>query len=704
VAALVLVLGCLLSGAFPASAGAGGVLGLAEEPEASDDQPDDEPAEKPAAVRIELLSVGPPVVEPASTLVVRAVVVNDGDVPLPAGLDVDLMVQRSQLSTRSSVVAWTALAPDDPAVGSLAARRPLTVDVPPGGRVAVELSAPAADLQLRATAGQWGPRGISVLLRHADGSRLAVTRTHVVWYPARGFEAPTSVAVLLPLTAGAPDPTTGTLPAARLEQLTAPGAPLDAALAAAGAPGVTLAVDPAVVDPAVHGSGPVPAASSAWTARLQAAAATRETLLLPYGDADLSSLAHAGTRDLAELARRRAGEVADAVLGPAAGAEVAWPAADDADPAALALLLSLGYRAVVLAEAAQPPAQEPRATLTGRSVVDAGDGTLAGLLADTALSQTLGAVAPGPAAAEGEGTGQGAGAVAVQRLLAETAAITLERPSDPRTVLVTAPRGWAPTPADAVAAVRALTDVPWVAAAGVQALLDTAAPDLERVPPDLSARQRADELPAGDLRRLDTQLAAVRGLATALGDPRAATAAAEGTAVALASTAWRREDLGTWRAAVDAMETGRAALQGAVRVVPGSPLTQVSREVELPVTIENTLDQAVSVVLAVRSTSSRLAITGDVPVEVAANSTELAQVPVRGVGSGEATVVAQARAPGGAAFGEPVSTRVTVRADWETRGTLAVGALAGVVLVLGLVRAFHRGRRPSGHDPLAGPG
>jgi hypothetical protein len=126
----------------------------------------------------------------------------------------------------------------------------------------------------------------------------------------------------------------------------------------------------------------------------------------------------------------------------------------------------------------------------------------------------------------------------------------------------------------------------------------------------------------------------------------------------------------------------------------------VSRQVELPVTIENTLDQDVSVVLDVASTSSRLVITRDVPVDVPARSTELAQVPVRGVGSGEATVVAQARAPGGAPFGEPVSTRVTVRADWETRGTLAVAVVAGLVLVVGLVRTIRRGRRPRGHDPL----
>lgn len=662
--------------------------------------------EQAAGPRVELLSVSPTVLEPTSTLVVRGAVHNDGAQALPAGTVVDLLVQRSQLSTRSSVAAWTDLELDDP-VGSLVGRRPLDAELPPGGQVTVEIAVPAADLRLESRASLWGPRGMSLLLREGEGgSRLAVTRSHIVWYPDRDFEAQTRVSVVVPVTAGAPDPATGLIPAERLRRLTATGGPLDAALAAAAVPGVALALDPAVLDPAVLDQGPDeeqadeeqadeeraggPLAS--WRARLQEVTAGGETVLLPYGDTDLNAVAHADATELARLAQERGRDVVQRQLSASVRTDVAWPVGGDTDTDALTRLRSLGYTAVVLAEGSHPPVREQRATLTGRGTLDAGNLPMASLLSDTPLSDTLATV--GEAADDA-----GSPVTAVQRLLAETAAVTLEQPSDSRHLLVTAPRGWAPQPQAAVAAVQALTAVPWVTPGTLQTLLDTPAPDVEREPPNLTGDQLARELPAAGLTRVVREVSVLQGLATAVADPAALTAPGQAAAVALAAASWRG-DLASWESGIQELAAARAAVQGAVRVVPGSRLTQVSREVELPVTIENTLDQDVSVVLGVESTSRRLLITGDVSVQVPARSSELAQVPVRGVGSGDAAVVAQTRAPGGAPFGEPVTTRVTVRADWETRGTAVVAVVAGLVLAVGLVRTIRRGRRPRGHDPL----
>ncbi len=51
-------------------------------------------------------------------------------------------------------------------------------------------------------------------------------------------------------------------------------------------------------------------------------------------------------------------------------------------------------------------------------------------------------------------------------------------------------------------------------------------------------------------------------------------------------------------------------------------------------------------------------------------------------------------------LGEPVRTRVLVRADWETRGTFMLAGGAALVLIVGLVRTFRRGPRRRGRDPL----
>jgi hypothetical protein len=138
-----------------------------------------------------------------------------------------------------------------------------------------------------------------------------------------------------------------------------------------------------------------------------------------------------------------------------------------------------------------------------------------------------------------------------------------------------------------------------------------------------------------------------------------------------------------------------------VRVVPGSTVTQVSRNVELPVTLENTLDQAVTVVVDVQPESSRLVVTRQITETLPAEQRRTVRVPVRGVGNGDTSVRVQLLTEGGTSLGDPVSTRVLVRADWETRGTLMVAAGAALVLVVGLVRTFRRGPRRRGRDPLA---
>jgi len=70
-------------------------------------------------------------------------------------------------------------------------------------------------------------------------------------------------------------------------------------------------------------------------------------------------------------------------------------------------------------------------------------------------------------------------------------------------------------------------------------------------------------------------------------------------------------------------------------------------------------------------------------------------VPVRAVANGDTEVEIALSAPDGTSLGSPVVVPVRVRADWETRGLLVVGAVLALVLVSGLVRTIRRGRRRS---------
>ena len=97
--------------------------------------------------------------------------------------------------------------------------------------------------------------------------------------------------------------------------------------------------------------------------------------------------------------------------------------------------------------------------------------------------------------------------------------------------------------------------------------------------------------------------------------------------------------------------------------------------------------------MSVQPRSPRLVAESDVEVTIAARSTERVAVPVRAVANGDTEVVVTVRAPDGALLGEPVEVEVRVRADWETRGMLVVGAVLAGVLVVGLVRTIRRGPR-----------
>src|SRR5690606_41226491 len=83
----------------------------------------------------------------------------------------------------------------------------------------------------------------------------------------------------------------------------------------------------------------------------------------------------------------------------------------------------------------------------------------------------------------------------------------------------------------------------------------------------------------------------------------------------------------------------------------------------------------------------------EVTLEVAAQQSATAQVPVHAVGSGDVVVDVRLAAPDGSAIDEPTEIRVRVRADWETVGTAVVAGLLALLLVVGLVRTVRRGRR-----------
>lgn len=698
-------------------------------------------ARAPGDVGVDVVAIGPDVLAPGETLAVTVVVRNEGTEPLAAPL-VRLKLAPRLLASRDAVDDW-ATAPDDDFSGSRVAEVPLPDGIGPGGQVTVPLTVPADDLPLPGAATGWGPRGIAVAVLDADFVQVALTRTHVVWFPGRSFSSPVRTSVLVPLTGGAPDVATGLVPPEDLEELTADDGRLAAVLAAASAPGVSWALDPALLasaaalDPGVPDAlaapptdptpptdsappapttpsptepspperptpsptvPPVPGATT-WLGQLRAAAADREVVALPYADPDVTALAHAGEGDLHGLAEEQGRDTVQELLGEPARTDIAWPAGGSVDAGTLQVLSGDGRSAVVLSEGAQPLVEVLDFTPTGRSSLTADGAPVAGLLVDTSLSRTLAS------------TGQGVGGartpqsttddlLAVQHLLAETAAITMERPSVDRHVLVTAPRDWDPDAQTGARALAALTAVPWVEPTSLGSLVDSPAPDVDRAPLAADPADVADDLPADVLRAVGSALETTRQLAPALTRPEDLLAAAEHSAVAATSVAWR-DDLSAWTDQVQTFVASSSALVQGIQVVQGSDINVLSARADLPLTVTNSLDQDVQVTVQLNPGSARLVAEEVVPVTVPAGGQERVAVPVRAIASGDTEVSVQLRTPDGEDLGEPVLIMVRVRADWENRGTLGLAVVAGLVLVVGLVRTIRRGRRTAS-DPLAG--
>lgn len=639
--------------------------------------------------------IEPAVLGPDTPLQVQ-VRVTAGSRTLPATTQVALGLQTRALTSRAAVDRWAATGTTGPP-GTDLRTLPIGEDLPAGQSRHLQLTVPATDLPLTEQ-DAWGPRGLRLALKDRVGRQLDAVHTFVVWrQPVPEEQQPTLTTVIVPVTAGTADPRTGAMSQPVFQRQVQPGGRLDATLAAAAVPGAVVALDPMLLDPGgaitLTASGPeaAPEATSApevtaWHNQLLAVVQDHETLVLGYADPDVNALVHADQTELLRRGQDLGIQLTEAGVPDRSSlrADIAFPPDAAADEDSVTALREIGRdRALIVSGSAAPLRGSQAMTQTARAEVRTPDGTMPLLVTDEALSRAMAQVA------EREGTQTGP--AAVQRLRADSAALARELPGRSRHILVTAPRDWSPTPENAYAAVSTLTTTPWNRPVSLQSLLD-AEPGLNRSHPRISQSRLEAELPAFGLREVGRQLTEIDGLAAILTDPEGVSRTVSAQAVSLSSWQWRHH-LDGWRDARRIFASTAQTLRSAVHVVPGSPVTQVSRNVRLPVTVQNDASQPVRVVLDVTPQSNRLVVPEQVTVDIPASSRAVAYVPVRGVGSGDTAVRVQPLLTNGARVGEPAVIKVQVRADWESRGVGVVGAVVGLVLLIGLVRSIRRGTR-----------
>lgn len=470
---------------------------------------------------------------------------------------------------------------------------------------------------------------------------------------------------------------------------------------------VTLAVDPDLLETVLtmtrgYRVGTKPgagvAAAAAWLASLRSSGLTERLLALPYADPDVTALSRGDdprSREDLVSAGALAAEVTTRVLGVHPDPLVAWPPAGPVPPGAADALALSGARAFVLDPEAYDDGEPTDLTLSTRSVYTTSTtgAKLDGLVVDADLSALLAANDP---------VGR---RLAEQRFLAETAIVSLEKPSVSRTLLLALPRGSAVDPVATTEKLRDLGRVPWLCPVTLAAVAtgdercqgealparsdpvsrgdartDAAgslAPSyLQRVTTD---RDRADQLTGSVLSpdpSVRDQVALLKGrLRRAVARAESSAGRAE-PAVARQQATWLREE-------VD-------ALVGSV-VVRGGRSLLTSSKGTLSVSVSNTLQIPVQVRVRFTSRTATLSDAETGLVTIAPGHAVQAKVKAQAQRSGQFVVFAQVVDRAGRPFG--TETEVIVRSTRFGRLALAVTVAGfGILLVAAGVRIVRRAR------------
>lgn len=692
--------------------------------------------------RLTVTSLSPDLLLAGSVLRVTGTVQNAGPAPL-TGVEVRLNAVGTRLGTRVEVDRW--LDGGDQRVGlpvlpAGSVGRP----IPPGGQAPFTIEVPAAALGL--PTGEFGAYPITVEARADDGAggrgQVALLRSTVQAQPAAKEYEEQQITWVLPFS-GLPGTSVpvGNRPDATLAQLAhevGPGSRLRRMLDVGVTPGVVWAVDPQLLvalgevtraQPPQAGPGTPTRSTPAGTTttgtttvpppsspgqtptrsdptptqqstdrnavrdflRLMRAEAPRhEVIALPYADPDLQALNDTRTRDrramdlLAGSQAAGSGVIED-VLGVTPVTDLAWPAGGRASDSLVRSLADRGYRSVLLDGATRPLVDALGYTPDARTTTLPDE--VVGVLGDRQLSNLAASVS-------------GTNTTARGRLLAETAAATTESPGLSRRLVLAIPRGAIVDPAALRATVTAAAQSPWLRPVPLTRVLR---PADDRDTSGLARRVAAGPASTGVTAQDVLAVLQLRSGLAALGEvverPVQTTAELQRGTLDLLSAGWRdrHRDL---TARQQAQRAKIGLVTGRVGVLP-TQITFLRNSGEVQLTVSNDLDQPVTGVrLRVSATDRRLVVDEAFsrPLDLGPRTRASVRVPVTALASGEVRLQAQLVAPSGEAVGALREVQVRVRPTDSWVVTVG-GALAAIVLVIGLVRAVRRPRRRGADEP-----
>ena len=181
-----------------------------------------------------------------------------------------------------------------------------------------------------------------------------------------------------------------------------------------------------------------------------------------------------------------------------------------------------------------------------------------------------------------------------------------------------------------------------------------------------------------------------RDFASITADPAALIAERRLELLAASSPGWAHERVDALAAFVASSER----LRSSVQVVDSSPILLLTDRTSVPITIQNSLDESVTVFVSVAPATGQLRVLDQrVEVTLEPDSSAQALVPVQSLTNGTVDITVSLRDSEGRPVGESTSFELNLQAGWETAGTIAIAAVVALLFAIGIIRNIRKRRR-----------
>lgn len=662
-------------------------------------------ASEPATVSATVGSSGNGVLQPGQDLQL-SISIRNGTTESITGAQLNVALDSDAIDSRTSLDSW--LSGESDALGTTVAQNG-DVRLLPSTTVQLTVTVPAAAVPFAAQTVS-GTHAVEVSVTNGAGT-LATARSSVEWVPAPA-SGNVGVAIAVPLIT--PDSSSGLISSDDLADYTTITGTLTRQLDSLWGRPVAIGIDPRILASIRILGSSAPESATQWLSRLETA--PNETFALQFGDADLSAQAQSGSTTLLAATgldyavqdalfaspSPTATGTASADPSPTATATATDPADPDALPAqpTLESLLAFDYSLTGIGWAPPNTATTADQALyaahgISTSVVTSANldlpsgvdtattttsGTTSVLIADSALTSAFNAAVTASTDTDWR--------AAITDYTAQIAQI--QRSAAVPTAFVAVDRTAALDGNRLAQTLDAIATLPWNGTAAMVTAMNTERTADVTIVDAPEPTERTDEVA-----RLARRTAEIEQFADVLDEPVLLIGKHRAEQMTLLGVAWNADSTG-WDEAVATNREASAAILDAVRIEATTPVLQVSRDSSIPIYVRNDLPWPVMVTLQA-STSTAVLDIDEASIEatpIEAGSQARISIPVKArVGTGETIIRLQLFSTHGTAINSPGSVTASVRADWETVGTLVIGIGLVLIFGIGIVRSIRKRRR-----------